>query len=36
LGDENGAIDIDSEDRGIGVAIGQLGIFCRTGLGHLE
>lgn len=36
LSDENGAIDIDSEDRGIGVAIGQLGIFCRTGLGHLE
>ena len=34
---ENGmTIDLDEEDRGIGVSIGALGIFSRAGLGHLE
>ena len=36
LTNENGALDIESEDTEIGVAIGRLGIFCRTGLGRLE
>ncbi|XP_068705840.1 uncharacterized protein [Montipora foliosa] len=35
--DESGKpIDLDIEDEATGIAIGQLGIFSRTGLGHLE
>ena len=34
---ENGkTIDLEEEDRGIGVSIGTLGIFSRAGLGQLE
>ena len=29
-------IDLEAEERETGIAIGQLGIFSRTGLGHLE
>lgn len=29
-------IDLEAEDKAMDVSIGQLGIFCRAGLGHLE